>query len=208
MLGLEAAYINMDEGFVEAMIRALRKGILDENVYTQLKQTSNISEFKLVLEDTDFGAAIFENQNRDNQTGEFEVALLRRAMKEKLASEMEWVMSQAVYPLNEFIARLLHGYQIDNVVFIIEGLKSNRSLAELMRTCDPLGYFKELKNIHPIEGDDYASLYQNVLIDLPVGTYFRKFLNEVTEGAVSDENNEIDSKFISDAMRDYNLQQI
>ena len=103
---------------------------------------------------------------------------------------------------------MLHGYQIDNVVFIIEGLKSNRSLEELMRTADPLGRFPELKNIQPIEGDDYASLYQNVLVDLPVGVYFRKFLNEVTEGAMTDENVEIDTKFISDAMQDYNLQQI
>ncbi len=101
---------------------------------------------------------------------------------------------------------MLHGYQIDNVVFIIEGLKSNRSLEELMRTADPLGRFPELKNIQPIEGDDYASLYQNVLVDLPVGVYFRKFLNEVTEGAMTDENVEIDTKFISDAMQDYNLQ--
>jgi len=28
-----------------------------------------------------------------------------------------------------------------------------------MRTADPLGYFPEMKNIQPIEGDDYASLY-------------------------------------------------
>jgi hypothetical protein len=45
-----------------------------------------------------------------------------------------------------------------------------------------------------------------VLVDLPVGVYFRKFLNEVTEGAMTDENVEIDTKFISDAMQDYNLQ--
>jgi len=113
-----------------------------------------------------------------------------------------------VFPLSGFLEKMLHGYQIDNVVFIIEGLKSNRSLEELMRTADPLGMFPELKNIQPIEGDDYASLYQNVLVDLPVGVYFRKFLNEVTEGAASDENSEIDAKFISDAMKDYNLQQI
>jgi len=42
-------------------------------------------------------------------------------------------------------------------------------------------------------------------VDLPVGVYFRKFLNEVTEGAMTDENVEIDTKFISDAMQDYNL---
>ena len=75
-----------------------------------------------------------------------------------------------------------------------------------MRTCDPLGQFEELKQIQPIEGDDYASLYQNVLIDLPVGIYFKKFLDEVTEAAASDENTEIDGKFISDLMKDFNLQ--
>jgi len=54
---------------------------------------------------------------------------------------------------------MLHGYQIDNVVFIIEGLKAGRSYEEMMATCDPLGEFKELANIKMVEGDDYAGLY-------------------------------------------------
>lgn len=104
---------------------------------------------------------------------------------------------------------MLHGYQIDNVVFIIEGLKGGRTMDELLKTADPLGYFPELKNIMPVEDNDYASLYQTVLIDLPVGTYFRKFMNEITAGgAAADENVEMDSRFIADAMKDYNLQQI
>ena len=52
-----------------------------------------------------------------------------------------------------------------------------------MRLADPLGKFPELKNVQPVDGEDYASLYQQVLVDLPVGVYFRKFLNEVTAGA-------------------------
>lgn len=144
-----------------------------------------------MLEDTDYGSDIFASQDAD-----FEVQALRKAMKQKLMQEIFFMAGQAVYPLNAFLQKMLHGYQIDNVVFIIEGLKSNRSLEELLATADPLGMFPELKNIQPIEGDDYASLYQHVLIDLPVGTYFRKFLNEVTAGASSDENQEIDAKFI------------
>ena len=103
---------------------------------------------------------------------------------------------------------LLHGYQIDNVVFVIEGLKSGRNFEQLMRTADPLGVFPQLKNIQPIGDDDYASLYQNVLVDLPVGVYFRKFLNEVTAGAQADDNVEVDTKFIAEAMADYSLQQV
>jgi vacuolar-type H+-ATPase subunit C/Vma6 len=63
MFGFEAAYANIDDGFPEALLRSLRKGILDETVYNQLKSTSNISEFKLVLEDTDYGADIFMSQD-------------------------------------------------------------------------------------------------------------------------------------------------
>ena len=123
-------------------------------------------------------------------------------------SEIQHLLAHAVYPLNQFLHMMLHKYQIENVVFIIEGLKGQRTIEELMRTADPLGWFPELKNIQPIEGDDYASLYQSVLVDLPVGVYFRKFLNEVTAGAVREEGQDIDTKYISEVMKDYSLQQI
>lgn len=55
MLGPEMMYFNVDDGYAEAMIRSLRKGILTEDVYTQLKSCNNLNEFKLVLEDTDYG---------------------------------------------------------------------------------------------------------------------------------------------------------
>jgi V-type H+-transporting ATPase subunit d len=76
---MEMAYANIDDGYPEALCRAMRKGFLNDNEYTQLKQTSNISEFKLVLEDTDYGSDIFATQDAD-----FEVQALRKAMKQKL----------------------------------------------------------------------------------------------------------------------------
>lgn len=106
--------------------------------------------------------------------------LLRKNMKIKLMAEIQYLISQSSYPLNEFLSRMLHRYQIENVIFVMEGLKRNRSIEDLMRSADPLGDFPELKNVQPVEGDDYASLYQQVLIDLPIGNYFRKFLDEIT----------------------------
>lgn len=61
MFGFEATYANITDGYSEALLRSLRKGILDDQFYLQLKSTSNISEFKLVLEDSDYGADIFFN---------------------------------------------------------------------------------------------------------------------------------------------------
>lgn len=201
----ESATLNINDGYVEGLLRSLRKGILDENVYNNLKTATNINDFKQLIEETDYGTDIFAQAS---EASDFEVTALRKAMRERLMSEFDFLKAQAVYPLNHFLSMMLHGYQIDNVVFIIEGLKSGRNLEELLKTADPLGRFPELKNIQPIEGDDYASLYQNVLIDLPIGQYFRKFLDEVTAAASADEGTEIDTKFISEAMADYSLQQI
>ena len=198
-MGMEMLSHNFDNAVPEAVLRSFRKGFLSEMEYQQLKQTSNISEFKLVMEDTDYGSDLFLAQEGQ----EFEVQALRMTMKEKLMNEFQFLISNSTYPLNQFLTMMLHRYQIDNVVFVIEGLKSQRSIEDLMRTADPLGRFPELKNIQPIDGDDYASLYQSVLVDLPVGVYFRKFLNDVTAGAAYDENVQVDTKFISEAMKDY-----
>ena len=55
---------------------------------------------------------------------------------------------------------------IDNVVNMIEGLKNKVSIEILLANMDPLGYFPEIKNIKVLEGDDYTSLYKDVLIDV------------------------------------------
>jgi len=66
-------------------------------------------------------------------------------MKERLMHEIQYMISQSSYPLNQFLTMILHKYQIDNVVLIIEGLKPrpdgkpNLSIEELMRLADPLG---------------------------------------------------------------------
>jgi len=95
------------------------------------------------MEDTDYGSDLFLAQEGQ----EFEVQALRMTMKEKLMNEFQFLISNSTYPLNHFLTMMLHRYQIDNVVFVIEGLKSQRSIEDLMRTADPLGRFPELKNI-------------------------------------------------------------
>jgi hypothetical protein len=55
---------------------------------------------------------------------------------------------------------------IDNVVNMIEGLKNKVDIEVLLANIDPLGWFPEIKNIKVLEGDDYTSLYRDVLIDV------------------------------------------
>ena len=57
--GMEMLSHNFDNALPEAIMRSFRKGFLKELEYNQLKQTSNIQEFKLVMEDTDYGSDLF-----------------------------------------------------------------------------------------------------------------------------------------------------
>lgn len=192
---------NMDDGYPEAIIRSLRKGFLKEETYNALKSCTNMAEFKLVLEDTDYGPYIAAEQSP------IEITVLKNKCKEKLSKEMEHVVAQSAEPLTSFLRIMVHGYQIENVINIIEGVKNGVDLEILLKRCDPLGYFPELKNIRTVEGDDYATLYQQVLIDLPIGKYFRKFLDDFVVGQVGDGSSH-DAKVISELMKDFKAEKI
>lgn len=80
----------------------------------------------------------------------------------------------------------------------------------LLKGLDPLGYFPELKNIRTVDGNDYATLYQQVLVDLPIGGYFRKFLDTVAVMQDSEEGKQDkkDVGFISKLMQDFKAERI
>ena len=88
---------NIDDGFPEAIVRGLRKGFLKEEVYNQLKSCQNLNEFKLVLEDTDYGPYITAEQSP------IEIVVLKKRCKEKLMGEIEYLMGQSVEPLTSFL---------------------------------------------------------------------------------------------------------
>lgn len=58
MLGPEMMYGNVDDGYPEAICRALRKGFLGDHHMQLLASCQNMAEFKLVLEETDYAPYI------------------------------------------------------------------------------------------------------------------------------------------------------
>ncbi len=54
-----------------------------------MKGNNNMAEFKIVMEETDYGSGIFEGQREDR----FDVQLLRMNMKKKLMAEMQYMIS-------------------------------------------------------------------------------------------------------------------
>ena len=80
--------------------------------------------------------------------------------------------------LANFLGMISIRYQIDNVVNIIEGLKSKVDIEVFLKNIDPLGYLPEIRNMKVLEGDDYSGLYRDALIYTPLGLYFMRFLED------------------------------
>jgi vacuolar-type H+-ATPase subunit C/Vma6 len=79
-----------------------------------------LNEFKSSLEDTDYNAYIAT----EGQGSPIEIVTLKKKCKEKLMAEIQHMIGQSTQPLTGFLERMLHYYQIDNVVGMIEGLKN------------------------------------------------------------------------------------
>ena len=52
-------FANINDAVPESQIRALRKGFLTKDVYRSLKGNQNMAEFRIVMEETDYGSSIF-----------------------------------------------------------------------------------------------------------------------------------------------------
>eukprot|EP01126_Amoeba_proteus_P020985 TRINITY_DN212_c0_g1_i2.p1 TRINITY_DN212_c0_g1~~TRINITY_DN212_c0_g1_i2.p1 ORF type:complete len:250 (+),score=62.09 TRINITY_DN212_c0_g1_i2:471-1220(+) len=65
---------------------------------------------------------------------------------------------------------------IDNIVLLITGTLHKRDVAELREKCHPLGLFETMESI--TVGQNVTELYQEVLIDTPLGPYIKDHLAE------------------------------
>ena len=90
-------------------------------------------------------------------------------------------MGQATTDLSEFMQKMMHYYQIENVIAFISGVKNNQDPGITKKALNPLGEFNGLKSVSSFAADDFVSLFQDILIDLPVGEYFRKFIDAITD---------------------------
>ena len=78
---------NFDDGYPEAVCRALSKSFITKDKYEEFVQASDLNEFKVLLEDTDYGKYI--NKIDDAKIDPIDI---KRAMYEKLRDEIEYMM--------------------------------------------------------------------------------------------------------------------
>ena len=165
-------YFNTADGYAEAMSRGFRKGILGEQQYTALRNTTNLKDLKSVLMDTDYADYIKDYVESDTSS-------LKILLKKKLADEIDYVQSVAGPDLQNFIEMIRHKYMIDNVINIVEGSKNKTSTAIIKSRSEPLGFLPEIEGLLNLDVKKIDELYEDVLIDTEVGYYFSTFLEEV-----------------------------
>ena len=193
MFGFEMMTQNTDDGYAEACVRALSKGFLRDDHYQTLVACNSLDDFKQVLDETDYGKYLIQNDG-----GRMDSIELKQRLYLKLKDEIEYLMGQATGELAQFLQIMMHYYQIENVIAFISGVKNNQDPGITKKALNPLGEFNGLKSVSSFAADDFVSLFQNILIDMPVGEYFRKFIDAITDHLKNEQGGDQNEKISVD----------
>eukprot|EP00029_Vermamoeba_vermiformis_P014313 TRINITY_DN9433_c0_g1_i1.p1 TRINITY_DN9433_c0_g1~~TRINITY_DN9433_c0_g1_i1.p1 ORF type:complete len:357 (-),score=103.52 TRINITY_DN9433_c0_g1_i1:89-1159(-) len=161
---------NMDDGFLEALLRGFKLGLLNQTEYTNLCQCENLEDLKLQLAATSYGDFL------DSEVGPLTTATIAEKCTLKMVEHFNYLRTNSVKPLSTFLDYITYGYMIDNVVLLITGTLHERNPDELREKCHPLGLFPTMSTI-TVE-HSVAGLYNEVLIDTPLGPYIQGCLEE------------------------------
>jgi V-type H+-transporting ATPase subunit d len=105
MFGFEMISQNMDDGYPEAVCRALGKSFVTKETYENLVTANNLNEYMLMLEETDYAKYLISSDGSAIEPND-----LKRRLYTKLRDEMEYIMGQACQPLSTFLQMMMHSY--------------------------------------------------------------------------------------------------
>ncbi|KAI0217181.1 H(+)-transporting V0 sector ATPase subunit d [Massospora cicadina] len=165
---MNGIYYNIDDGYLEAIIRGYRSGILSSTSYINLTQCESLEDLKLQLAATDYGSLL------QNEPSPLATSTISEKCTERLVEEFQYLRSQAVGPLALFLDYITYGYMIDNVILLITGTLHERDTKELLDRCHPLGVFESMPAL--CVATNVAELYNMVLVETPLAPYFRNCL--------------------------------
>ncbi|AMD22086.1 HGL254Cp [Eremothecium sinecaudum] len=171
---MEGVFFNIDNGFIEGVVRGFRNGLLTSNQYINLTQCDTLDDLKLQLSSSDYGNFL-SNVSSDALT----TSVIQERASSKLYQEFQYIRDQSSGTTKKFMDYITYGYMIDNVALMITGTIHDRDKAEIIPRCHPLGWFDTLPTL--TVATDLQSLYQTVLVDTPLAPYFRDCFNNADE---------------------------
>lgn len=171
---MEGIYFNVDNGFIEGVVRGYRNGLLTNNQYINLTQCDTLEDLKLQLSSTDYGNFLSSTSNESLTT-----SIIQQKTSEKLFVEFNYIKDQTSGITKKFMDYITYGYMIDNVALMITGTIHDRDKSEILARCHPLGWFDTLPTLSV--ATDLQSLYDTVLIDTPLAPYFLNCFDNADE---------------------------
>ncbi|CCH59454.1 hypothetical protein TBLA_0B06300 [Henningerozyma blattae CBS 6284] len=193
---MEGVYFNIDNGFVEGVVRGYRNGLLTNNQYINLTQCDTLEDLKLQLSSTDY-SNFLSSVATENLT----TTIIQTFLSDKLFNEFNYIKDQTSGITKKFMDYITYGYMIDNVALMITGTIHERNKAEILQRCHPLGWFDTLPTL--TVATDLQSLYDTVLIDTPLAPYFLDCFDNADE--LDDLNIEIiKNKLYKAYLQDFN----
>lgn len=157
---------NKDDGYLEALVRGFRGGLLTTADYANLLQCEKLEDLKLHLASTDYGDFLAGAPSPLTTTEIFERA------RDKLVREFQHIRDQAVQPLAQFLDYITYSYMIDNIVLLITGTLHDRDIGELLEKAHPLGVFQAIGGVAS-KWESISELFHYVLIGTPLAPYFQ-----------------------------------
>lgn len=162
---MEGLFFNVDNGYLEGVVRGYRDGLLGNNQYVNLTQCDNLEDMKLQLSATDYGNFLASH------SGPLSTSVIQDNLSKKLYQQFQYVKTQSSGKLTKFMDFISYGYMIDNVSLMITGTLHERDRSEILSKCHPLGWFDTLPTLSI--ATDIESLYNTVLIDTPLAPFFK-----------------------------------
>lgn len=162
-------YFNANTGYFEGLVRGFRAGILTQADYMNLTLCEDLDDLKLHLQTTDYDAFL------SNEPSPLAVSTIDNKLKQKMVDEFNHIRTQAVEPLATFLDFITYSYMIDNVIFLLTGIRHQRDMSELLPKCHPLGLFEEMGAM--TIASTPSELFSSVLKDTPLGPFMENCIS-------------------------------
>lgn len=155
---------NVDDGYLEGILRGYRSGFLTSADFVSLTQCETLEDVRMHLTGTDYGNFL------QNEPSPLSTKTISEHATKKLVDEFRFIRTQAIEPLATFMDYLTYPYMIDNLILLITGTLHDRDISELLDKCHPLGLFDSMASICVASTPE--DLYREIVVDTPLAPYF------------------------------------
>eukprot|EP00887_Chlorella_sp_A99_P000552 scaffold17.g552.t1 len=121
----EMCLFNVKDGFLEAVVRGYKQGLLTAADYNNLCQCESLDDIKLYLTGTDYGPFVADEASPLHTT------TIVDCCTRKLVADWKYLRENAGEPLARFLDYCTYGHMIDNVVLIVTGTLHDRDVQTL-----------------------------------------------------------------------------